>query len=67
MLTFHKNTPLVTGGIIFLLIALLHFVRLVTHTQVFVGSREIPLNSSIIALIITAVLGIWLLAAAKQK
>ncbi len=67
MLTLHKNTPLVTGGIIFLLIALLHLIRLVTHTQVLVGSREIPFNSSIIALIITVALGIWLLAAAKQK
>ncbi len=67
MLTLHKNSPLITGGIIFLLVAVLHIVRMATNTHILVGTKEIPFSASIIGAIITGLLGIWLLAAAKQK
>ena len=44
---------------IFALFAVAHVVRLVEQVQVTVGSHQIPMSLSVIALIIAATLSIW--------
>lgn len=67
MLTLHKNSPLTVGGIVFLLVAVMHIVRIATNTHILVGTREIPVGASIAGSLIAGLLGIWLLAATKEK
>jgi hypothetical protein len=44
----------------FALFAVAHVVRLVTQAQVTVGTHQIPMSLSVVALIIAAILSIWL-------
>jgi len=44
----------------FALFAVGHVVRLVKQAQVTVGTHQIPMSLSIVALIIAAILSIWL-------
>jgi hypothetical protein len=46
--------------VIFAIFAIGHAVRLLRHTQVIVGSHMIPMGLSWVALIVGAVLCIWL-------
>jgi hypothetical protein len=45
---------------IFALFAVGHMVRLVRQAQVTVGTHQIPMSLSFVALIIAAILSIWL-------
>jgi hypothetical protein len=45
---------------IFALFAVGHVVRLVKQAQVTVGTHQIPMSLSVVALIIAAILSIWL-------
>jgi hypothetical protein len=45
---------------IFALFAVGHMVRLVRQAQVTVGTHQIPMSLSVVALIIAAILSIWL-------
>jgi hypothetical protein len=45
---------------IFALFAVAHVVRLVKQAQVTVGTHQIPMSLSFVALIIAAILSIWL-------
>jgi hypothetical protein len=53
-----KNYLLISATF-FVLVALLHFVRLLTHWSVQVGDVTFPLWGSWLGLIIGAVLSIW--------
>jgi ABC-type lipoprotein release transport system permease subunit len=44
----------------FALFAVAHMVRLVKQAQVTVGTHQIPMSLSVVALIIAAILSIWL-------
>jgi hypothetical protein len=48
------------ASVIFAIFAIGHAVRLLRHTQVIVGSHMIPMGLSWVALIVGAVLCIWL-------
>jgi hypothetical protein len=48
------------AGVIFALFALGHVVRLATKAEVMVGSRQIGLWVSVVALLVGAVLSLWL-------
>jgi hypothetical protein len=48
------------ASIIFALMALVHVDRLVTHFQIILGSHEIPMAASWIAIVITGLLAITL-------
>ena len=57
------NSPalgLRVASAIFALFAVAHVVRLVEQVQVTVGTHQIPMSLSVVALIIAAILSIWL-------
>ena len=55
-----QQTGLRVASIVFGIFAVGHIVRLLKHAQVTVGSMQIPMGVSWLALIIAAVLSIWL-------
>jgi hypothetical protein len=54
------------AAVIFLLIALAHLYRMVTHFQIIVGSHEIPMSASWIAIAITGVLAVMLFRESRR-
>ncbi len=63
----NKNLALVVGGIIFSLVAILHFFRLMHQWQVVIDGQNIPMSLSVVGLIITAILALWMFIAAIGK
>ena len=55
-----QRTGLRVASILFAIFAIGHLVRLIKNLQVTVGTHTIPMGVSWIALIVTAVLCIWL-------
>ena len=55
-----QQTGLRVASVVFGIFAIGHIVRLVKQAQVTVGSTEIPMGASWVALIVAAVLSIWL-------
>ena len=53
-------TGLRVASIIFGIFAIGHLLRLITHAQVTLGSYRIPMGVSWIALIVAAILCIWM-------
>ena len=60
-----KNVALIAAGIIFVLIALLHLVRLITKFEITVAKKPIPLWVNVIGLLAAGFLAFWMFAAAK--
>jgi hypothetical protein len=62
------TTGLRAASIIFALFALGHLLRLIKHAQVTVGTHTIPIGVSWVALIVAAILSIWMwrLASTRQ-
>jgi hypothetical protein len=54
------TTGLRVASIIFGILAIGHVVRLITHAQVMVGTHIIPMGLSWIAVIVSAILCIWM-------
>jgi hypothetical protein len=54
------TTGLRVASVLFGMFAIAHLLRLTTHAQVTVGTHTIPMGVSWIALIIAAVLCIWM-------
>lgn len=53
------TTGLRMASVLFGIFAIAHLFRLITHTQVTVGTHSIPMGVSWIALLIAAILCIW--------
>jgi len=53
------TTGLRVASVLFGIFAIAHLLRLITHTQVTVGTHSIPMGLSWIALLIATVLCIW--------
>ena len=62
----NKNLPLIVAGIIFTLVALIHLLRIIYHWEIIISGYVIPMSASIIALIITAIVALWMFLAAKN-
>jgi uncharacterized membrane protein YecN with MAPEG domain len=62
-----QETGLRVASIIFGIFAIGHLVRLIKQTQVTVGTHTIPMGVSWIALIVAAILCIWLWRLASSK
>jgi hypothetical protein len=62
-----KNVALNIAGVIFVLVALLHLVRLIMKLNVTIGQWELPVTASIGGLIFGSILGIWMFMAAAKK
>ena len=54
-----EKTYLLISATVFSLFALLHFVRLVTHSSVQIGTLIFPIWGSWLALLLGAALSIW--------
>jgi hypothetical protein len=54
------TTGLRVASIIFGIFAIGHLLRLINHAQVTVGTHSIPMGLSWVALIVAAILCIWL-------
>ncbi|HVD95819.1 MAG TPA: hypothetical protein VNE84_06730 [Candidatus Limnocylindria bacterium] len=64
------NSPTIglrVASVIFGIFAIGHVLRLVNHAQVMVGTHTIPMGVSWIALIIAAILCIWLWRLASRS
>jgi hypothetical protein len=56
----HQKTGLRVASVLFAIFAIGHLIRLIKQIPVQVGSHQIPMGLSWVALIIAAVLCIWL-------
>jgi uncharacterized membrane protein YecN with MAPEG domain len=54
------TTGLRVASVLFGIFAIGHLLRLITHAQVTVGTNTIPMGLSWVALIVAAILCIWL-------
>ncbi len=54
------KTGLRVASIVFALFAIGHLLRLINHAQVMVGTHHISMGISVIALIVAALLSIWM-------
>jgi uncharacterized membrane protein len=61
-----KNGALVLAGVIFLIVAAIHVVRLVTNFEIKIAGKPMPYWASIVGLIVAGVLGALMFLAAKQ-
>lgn len=59
------RTPLIVSGTLFALFAVLHLWRLVTQKQIILGDTVVPFWVSVVALIVAALLSIWMFASAR--
>ena len=62
-----EKTGLRVASVFFGLFAIAHVIRLINQTPVTVGSHQIPMGLSVVALIIAAVLCIWLWRLSSSK
>jgi len=62
-----KRAPLTVAGIILALAAVLHVLRIIYHWKVSVAGHNFSMTASIIALIVTAILALWMFVAAIKK
>ena len=64
--TSMQKTALVTAGIIFILLAISHFIRWLYAIEVLVDGKTLPVVASIFACVFLALLAIWMFIAAKK-
>jgi hypothetical protein len=55
-----QQTGLRVASIVFAIFALGHVLRLINHSQVTLGTHTIPMGVSWVALIVAALLSIWM-------
>ena len=63
----NKRLALVVAGIIFSFITLIHLLRLYYHWEVLIAGHNIPMSASLIGLIVTGILALWMFIAASKK
>jgi hypothetical protein len=60
-----RNIALIAAGVVFVLVAILHLVRLITKFEVTVAKKVIPLWVNVIGLLVAGFLAFWMFAAAR--
>jgi hypothetical protein len=60
-----KNVALIVAGVIFVLVSLLHLVRLITKFEITVSKKVLPLWVNVIGLLVAWCLAFWMFAAAR--
>ena len=60
-----KNVALIVAGVVFVLVSLLHLVRLITRFEITVAKKVIPIWVNVIGLIAAGLLAFWMFAAAR--
>lgn len=61
-----KDTALRVAGGIFLIVAAMHLLRLLFKAQIMISGFHIRLLFSLIAFVVSLLLGIWMLVAANK-
>jgi type IV secretory pathway TrbD component len=56
-----EKIALKIGGIVFLLIGIVHVVRVVKNVPVMVGDTNVPMAASVLCAVIALGLGLWML------
>ncbi len=59
--------PLIVSGIIFLLFAIVHLLRLIEHWEVTVAGNVISMSVSTIGLVLGILLALWMFTAASRS
>ncbi len=59
--------PLIIGGIIFSIVFLMHLLRVVYNWQIMIAGWVVPMSVSTVALVVSAVLALWMFVAAAKK
>ncbi len=62
-----KNGALIAGGVVFAIVAAIHFLRVAMKFQVVVAGCEIPIWANVGGVAVAGVLAVWMFAAARQK
>lgn len=60
------KVPLTVSGIVFLLVAFLHLARIITHFEVSIGGKVVPLWVNGIGFAVAASLSYWTLKTAQK-
>jgi hypothetical protein len=63
----HHCAPLLIGGIVFTINAIGHILRLFYHWTVVIGGNIIPEYVSVIGVVVSGVLAIWMFSAVACK
>jgi len=61
-----KRKPLIVAGVIFTIVAIGHLLRLINHWEVIIGGWNIPSSLSVVAVIVGAILAIWMFKSAAR-
>jgi hypothetical protein len=61
-----QKPALYTAALIFAIVAIAHFVRYFLDVTLVVGATAIPLSLSLIVGIVTALLTVWMILAARS-
>lgn len=62
-----NRCPLIFAGIIFSIVAIVHLLRIIYHWPVIIGTWTVPMSVSVAALIVAAILAIWMFSAASNN
>jgi hypothetical protein len=61
-----KNLALKVAGTMFLLVAIMHLLRLLLKTHVYVGSHHVRLLLSLVGFVVALLMGLWMFSASKK-
>ncbi len=62
-----KDTALKVAGIIFLLVAIMHLLRVILNTEIIIAGFIVPVWASIFGFIIPLLLALWMFKSLKAK
>ena len=62
----NKNMALRVAGVVFLLVAIMHLLRLLLKVQVSVGDINVRLSLSLVGFVAALLLAIWMFSASKK-
>lgn len=66
-LIMKQKIALIVSGLIFLIIAIAHAGRLIWHVAITVSGETLPMNVSVIGMIVALLLSLWMFTACKSK
>jgi hypothetical protein len=58
-----KDMALLVAAIVFILVAIMHLLRLIFKVEIKIGTKVLPMSLSIIGFLVAAALGYWMLSA----
>ena len=63
----NKELALRVAGTIFVVVAIMHFLRLLKKIDIVMGSSHVPMVLSLLAFIGATIMALWMFAAANKK